>query len=119
MRYSLLFRFSFSSNNSMFLAVIGSIVIPFINVSFINIQTPPPSLSCLIFPTHLYPFTTMFSFCLRLVSVTAYRSHSVEYTISFNDFIFDFIPLALLYKILSLLFVVLLLIDLLVLFVCF
>ena len=48
----------------------------------------------------------MFSFCLRFVSVIAYSSHSVEYTISFNDFIFDFIPLALLYKMFSLLFVV-------------
>ena len=88
-RYSLLFRFSFSSNISMLLAVNGSIVILFFNVSFINIPTPPPSLSSLIFPTHLHPFTTMFSFCLRFVSVTANRSDSVAYTISFNDFIFD------------------------------
>ena len=74
-RFSLLFRYSFSSNISMFLAVIGSIAVPFINVFFINIPTPPPSLPSLIFPIHLYPFTTMFSFCLRFVLVTAYRSH--------------------------------------------
>ena len=90
----------------MVLAVIGSIVIPFINASFIHVPTPPPSLSTVIFPTHLYSSTTMFSFCLSFVSVIAYSSYFVEYTVSFNDFVFDFIPLALLYKMFSLLFVV-------------
>ena len=42
MRYSLLLRFCFSSDISMFLAVIWSIVIPFFNVSFFNIPIPPP-----------------------------------------------------------------------------
>ena len=37
MRYSLLLRFCFSSDISMFLAVIWSIVIP-----FFNIPIPPP-----------------------------------------------------------------------------
>ena len=115
----MLFSFNFNSNISLFLPVIASIAILCIHVSVINIPTPPPCLSSLIFSTHLYHLTIMCSFCFRFVSVTAYRSHSVEYTTSFNDFIFDFIPVALLYKIFSLLLVVFLLNGFLVLFVCF
>ena len=93
--------FSFSSSLTVIISipslVCGSTKHDFTILLFIKKPIPPPSLSFLLSPIHLYPGTFTFSFCFKCVPHKAIISEGLFIRICFREFTFDLIPLALEY----------------------